>query len=61
MIVHNKIYLVFQWHVAFEIGEFVATTGGNSAAGLLGGTKAQEVIDNFFLFETRIPVSGVNL
>jgi hypothetical protein len=36
-----KIYSVF--NAAFEIGEFIATAGGSSAAGLLEGTKAQEV------------------
>ena len=47
MIVH-KNYSVFS--AAFEIGDFIATAGGSSAAGLLEGTKAQEVIDKFFSF-----------
>ncbi len=46
-IVH-VIYSVF--NAAFEIGECIATAGGSSAAGLLEGTKAQEVIDKFFSF-----------
>jgi hypothetical protein len=51
-IIVHKIYSVF--NAAFEIGEFIATTaGGSNAAGLLEGTKAQEVIDKLFVRNTN--------
>ncbi len=40
------------------LGEYKAKkSGGNSAAGLIEGNKDKEVIDKFFSFETRIPVT----
>jgi hypothetical protein len=45
-IIVQKTYSVFK--AAFEIGDFIATTGGSSAASLLEGTKAKQVIDKFF-------------
>jgi len=44
------IYSVF--NATFKIKEFIATAGGSSAAGLLEGTKAQEVVDKLLFFRS---------